>query len=178
MRRGGPGTGTPEQLSGRSHASRLRLKSEPHRLWHVRLAGTVSGPFPTAAIAQDLVLGRLPADVEISSDRIGWSLATELPSFSGLVFPGLTDGWANERREALRRWADQRGGQDRRASGPRAEPDRRRTCSWQRTIPLRRHPGAYRAGWAAVASLGVILFGSALAAAALGHAPPVNLLLQ
>jgi hypothetical protein len=150
------------------------LTSGTHRLWHVRLAGAVSGPFPTAAIAQDLVLGRLPWDVEISGDMVAWGPAAEADAFSCLLLPSQADAWAGERREALRRWADQRGGRDRRTSGPRSGPDRRRARSWRRTVSLSRRPGA--GGWVAVASLGAVLFGLALVAAMLGHAPPVHLL--
>jgi hypothetical protein len=167
-------------LSGAQPAQGLRVKTETHRfwhvrgLWHVRLAGAVRGPFPTAAIAQDLVLGRLPSDVEVSGDMVAWTPAAETDGFSCLRLPRQADAWAVERREALRRWADQRSGQDRRASGPRPEPDRRRAGGWRRTISLARHSGA--GGWVSVASLGAVLVGLALATAMLGHALPIYLL--
>jgi hypothetical protein len=129
------------------------------------------------AIAQDLLLGRLPPDSQISSDRGAWTQATDVDTFSRLPLPGRADPGAGEHGAALRRWADQRCCQDRRASGPRPGPDRRRAHGGRRTVSLPRQPGASIAqGWAAVASLLVVILGLALAAAVLGHAPPIRLL--
>ncbi len=152
------------------------MTSETHRLWHVRLAGTVSGPFPTAAVAQDLVLGRLPRDVEVSGDTVAWSPAAEADAFSCLLLPSQANAWAVERREALRRWADQRGGQDRRTSGTRPGPDRRRAWVRRRRLQVPERPVFPLESWMAVAGLGAVLVGLALAAATLGQAPPIYLL--
>ena len=42
-------------------------------LWYVKREGRQAGPFPEAAIAEDSLLGRLPASAEISGDGVTWN---------------------------------------------------------------------------------------------------------
>jgi hypothetical protein len=158
------------------------LKSETQRLWYVMRAGAVRGPFPTAAVAQDLATGRLPADVQLSTDRVSWSQATDLDAFSDLLQPGQSDdGWAEERRRALRRWADERDGQERRAvagegGARRTGAERRQGEGGARAAPLR-VPEPKSRGWLVVASLIALLAGLILLALlGPGGAPEIKLL--
>jgi hypothetical protein len=159
------------------------LKSETQRLWYVRLAEQVRGPFPSAAVAQDLALGRLPADAELSTDLVSWARAADLEAFSGLLQADQSDSWAEERRQALRRWADERDGQERRAApgesgARRAGGERRHGDTNQRsTAPLAIRVGQGR-GWLAIASLVALLLGLLVLAWVLGpgNAPEIKLL--
>ncbi len=158
------------------------MKSETQRLWYVMQAGAVRGPFPTAAVAQDLATGRLPADVQLSTDRVSWSQAIALDAFSDLLQPVESDGgWAEERRRALRRWADERDGQERRAvpdegGARRTGAERRQWEGTGRAAPLR-VPERKGRGWLVVASVLALLLGLILLALLdPGSAPEIKLL--
>jgi hypothetical protein len=140
------------------------LGSEIQRLWYVRLAEEIRGPFPTAAVVQDLALGRLPPETLLSTDGVGWAPAAELEAFSQLLQPGDRDAWAEERRQALRRWADERGGQERGATpaepgARRAGVDRRRADANPRGATPRTllSQGAQGRGWLVVGSLAAVV---------------------
>jgi hypothetical protein len=159
------------------------LKSETERLWYVRLAGQVRGPFPSPAIIQDLAVGRLPADTELSTDRINWAQPAELEVFSRLLQPDESDAWAEERRQALGRWADERDGRERRAldreSGTTRRMDRRAGDNLQRTTRTPRLAKALVGpGWLVAGSLVVLLVGLVVLALLLGSgsAPEIKLL--
>jgi len=46
---------------------------QTRHLWYVKREGRQAGPFPEAAIAEDSLLGRLPASAEISGDGVTWN---------------------------------------------------------------------------------------------------------
>jgi hypothetical protein len=111
------------------------LATDTQRLWYLRLGGQIRGPFPTAAVAQDLASGRLPPHALLSADQISWIPASGIEAFSQLLQPGASDAWADERRQALRRWADERSGQERRTSADaRGGGDRRREAGSARAV--------------------------------------------
>jgi len=156
------------------------VKTETQRLWYVRVAERVRGPFPTAAIAQDLVLGRLPAEVDLSTDRVTWARAADLEAFSGLLQPGpADDSWAEERRSAMRRWADQRSGADEDANTAGTTPAERRQGnrgSWRPKQQLESRLGQQHS-WLAVAAVAALLVALlALAWLGTGGAPAIKLL--
>ena len=120
-------------------------------LWYVSKQGHVRGPFPTGALVQDRLLGRLGDDDLVSSDRSQWlrfaswpELAAALEAASPPASSPEAEAWASERAKARMRWADERTGQDRRselpestqlqAHGRRGGPDRRLEGG---TTPLR-----------------------------------------
>lgn len=158
------------------------MSGETQRLWYVQRGEEVRGPFPTAAVAQDLATGRLPADAQLSTDQVSWARAADLDAFSRFLHPDESDGWAEERRQALQRWADERDGQERRATpaeagARRAGGDRRREQSNGRAL----HPQAPREqprNWLVVATLVALLLGLVLLALQLGTggAPEIKLL--
>jgi hypothetical protein len=135
------------------------VKSETQRLWYVRLAEQVRGPFPTAAIVQDLALGRLPADVQLSSDRMTWATAADLEAFAGLLDADSSDAWAEERRQALRRWADERAGAGEPAKGANStEAERRRRDHGSQRAKARLEPqGVERRTWLVFAGLAALI---------------------
>lgn len=49
------------------------------RLWYVRRAGTVRGPFPPGQISREILLGRIRDEDELSRDREVWRPLAELP---------------------------------------------------------------------------------------------------
>jgi hypothetical protein len=112
------------------------------RLWYVSREGKVTGPFPEAALAQDLLLGRLDPHTSISVDQENWAAASTFPAFRAMPDPGLAgvEDWAAQRREAARRWADQRSGEDRRDGDDAAGEPGRRTGSDRRHSGTDRHP--------------------------------------
>jgi hypothetical protein len=135
------------------------------RLWYIRRGGSVTGPFPLAAIEQDFLLGRFKPQDELSEDRELWVRVAEQPELAALVSLPHPDAptdelerdWRRERLEALRRWADQRTGQDRRDAatapphpgrrqGERREPrdELRRPSDASRASPSAQPRGAWR----------------------------------
>jgi hypothetical protein len=124
------------------------------RLWYIRREGSVTGPFPLAAIEQDFLLGRFKPQDELSEDRELWVRVAEQPELVALVglshFDAPTNeserDWRRERLEALRRWADQRTGQDRRDAASALSPlGRRRAERREPRDELRRPSNASRA---------------------------------
>jgi hypothetical protein len=122
------------------------------QLWYVRRRGRVSGPFPFAAIEQDFLLGRLEPQDELSEDRASWLRVAEQPEIAAIVTiqasapadPERRD-WALERLAALRRWADERTGADRREQGAQApDPGRRQGERREPDTALRRPNEATR----------------------------------
>lgn len=164
---------------------RLRLSSGTQRLWYVRLGHQVEGPFPTAAVAQDLALGRLTPETLLSADRLTWTPASNLDAFSDLLHPSDSDAWAEQRRQALRRWADQRQGEERRTQpdevgARRAGGDRRQGGSSREHGARPRYRSQITQGrtWVVLGGLAALLIGLVLLALLLGpgSAPAIRLL--
>ncbi len=100
---------------------------EKRKLWYIRRKEDVRGPFPTAAISQYLVLGRLhPAD-EISIDKRVWQRIADVPELTPDVMTRDQDDPKNRSDlEATRLGADERTGEDRRERLKQSADDRRR----------------------------------------------------
>jgi hypothetical protein len=103
------------------------------RLWYLRRGERITGPFPLPAIQQDFLLGRVRMSDELSQDRLEWLRLSDHPELAALGAPAAPDGaepgerdWGRERFEALRRWADERSGYDRRAQQDAVGSPRRR----------------------------------------------------
>jgi hypothetical protein len=153
------------------------LNSETQRLWYIRLAEQVRGPFPTQAVVQDLALGRLPPEAEFSNDRVSWTRAVDTEAFSRLTQADPSDGWAEERRRAFERWADERQGPDRR-SVRRPTSERRRNEGSERPRAGRDARPVQQRWWLVFATLAALLL-SLLALAWLlgpGSPPAIKLL--
>ena len=138
------------------------------RLWYLRRGQRITGPFPLAAIQQDFLLGRVRSSDELSQDRVEWLRLSEHPELATLAPPAPPGGpeagerdWGRERFEALRRWADERSGHDRRAehqatttSLARRQGERRKAAADARSARPddRRGPSAQpRTAWRIVA---------------------------
>ena len=108
--------------------------------WYVLKNDIVRGPFPSGALVQERLLGRLADSDLIGPDQQEWKPFSSWPELmSALEAAGPPHkspeaaAWAGERAKARARWADERGGEDRRAEAPapplgngrRAGPDRR-----------------------------------------------------
>ncbi len=116
-----------------------------HR-WYIRKEeGRVRGPYPTGALVQDRLVGRLADTDLISLDQddwrplAGWPELVEAISLS-MAPPAGTDpgGWVAERTYARVRWADQRSGEDRREDSPSpeaSEASRRQSEADRRAAP-------------------------------------------
>ena len=91
--------------------------------WYVQKTGAVRGPFPTGAMVQDRLVGRiLDADL-VSMDQTEWKPFASWPELAEAVALSAAAGeahqedeWSAERTHARVRWADQRDGKDRRAA--------------------------------------------------------------
>jgi hypothetical protein len=106
----------------------------PSHAWFVRRKGKgAKGPFPEALVSNYILLGRIRPDDEISHDREHWQPVKKHPElFPEVMKADLSDPVNRERLEAARRWADERGtdqrqarmfsGSDRR-KGDRRQPD-------------------------------------------------------
>jgi hypothetical protein len=141
------------------------------RLWYLRKGERVTGPFPLPAIQQDFLLGRIRLNDELSQDRQEWLRLSDHPELAALGPPAPRDGgedgerdWGRERFEALRRWADERSGHDRRAQqqrttaaqSARRQGERRQPESDRRTVRSTDRPAPSaqpRAAWRVLAAI-------------------------
>lgn len=68
------------------------------RLWYVRRAGAVRGPYPPGQVSREILLGRIRDGDELSQDRTRWKPLAELPQ---LHPPVLRHGETPEGRQHL-----------------------------------------------------------------------------
>lgn len=130
------------------------------QLWYTRRGKEVRGPFHAGLIQRYVLLGRLRASDEVSSDKELWTPISQMPDLIPQVMQAdLDDPLARERLMAAKRWADERLHPDRRGQGQfandemeaerRASDERRgdeeeqevryRAVKAQRAAPKRRH---------------------------------------
>jgi len=159
----------------------------PRRLWYVKQSDEPVGPFPEAALIQDLLLGRLTRDTPVSEDRASWvslgSVADAAKPRDAHAMPAPDSAsWEEERRRALLRWADQRRGADRGGSvaeqGSGQRQERRETPSAAIRSAARNSPSVERIGRAWAWRLGLVLIalalGIALLAVLYGPSNPID----
>jgi len=111
-------------------------------LWYVNKNGAVRGPFPTGALIQERLLGRLADSDLVGHDRQEWQPFSSWPELASAMDAAgphhkslEAAAWAGERAKARARWADERGGEDRRGEGPAApDGDGRRAIADRRAI--------------------------------------------
>lgn len=121
-------------------------------VWYIRRRGEVKGPYPAGLITRYVLLGRIRDDDEISPDGRTWTLLREHQELIPEVMKtAAADPTAQQRLEAARRWADERGPERR---GTRQEAEHadgveqrigardRRTHDTARVIPHRTSPDA------------------------------------
>ena len=85
--------------------------------WYLRKAGEVKGPFPAGLLSRYLLLGRVSDDDEVSSDGEEWVAIKDVPELiPKVLLEDTSDPMVQERLQAARRWADERG-VDRRGGG-------------------------------------------------------------
>lgn len=86
-------------------------------LWYTRRGEEVRGPFPVGLVTRYLLLGRILAEDELSTDRITWQRADSVWEIKADAMRQSTGGGMDSPRlEAARRWEDERRGFDRRAA--------------------------------------------------------------
>lgn len=104
--------------------------------WYLERDGRVSGPFPTAQIKRDIVLGRIREPARLSADAQTWHALAEIPVFAHVraATPGSPEfARVDERQDERRRdgvgdatrGAAVRGAHDRRREEPGAIRKRR-----------------------------------------------------
>jgi hypothetical protein len=78
-------------------------------LWYVRNKNKVIGPFPTGQIQQEILLGRISVQAEVSKDKEDWRPLRQCPQLIPTALKAdAADEHARERLAAARRWADER----------------------------------------------------------------------
>jgi hypothetical protein len=112
------------------------------RLWYLRRQGRVTGPFPTGAIIQDWLVGRVSAEDELSPDREEWRAFDFWPELASALAAAPAAAaaaepqWLLERAKARLRWADERSGPDPGTGHEDTQvPSDRRTAEPQRGGP-------------------------------------------
>ena len=91
-------------------------------MWYLRKYGEVKGPYPAGLISRYILLGRVNDGDEVSSDGEEWIVIRDIPELIPDVMKGDTsDPLVQERLQAARRWADERG-IDRRGERERQAP--------------------------------------------------------
>ena len=79
-------------------------------MWYLRKNGEVRGPYPAGLISRYVLLGRVSDSDEVSSDGEEWIFISDLPELIPNVMKGdASDPLVQERLQAARRWADERG---------------------------------------------------------------------
>ena len=89
--------------------------SKVRKLWFVRRNGDIRGPFPTTAITQFLLVGRLNKFDEVSEDKQVWQAIDDVEELVPEVMKAdLSDSVQQSNLEASKHGADERGGVERR----------------------------------------------------------------
>ncbi len=89
--------------------------SKVRKLWFVRRNDDVRGPFPTTAISQFLLVGRLHKFDEVSEDQQVWQAIDDVEELVPEVMKAdLTDPVQQSNLEASKHGADERSGEERR----------------------------------------------------------------
>ena len=99
--------------------------------WYVRRQGEVKGPFLASHIRQDILLGRVREDDELSQDRQHWQAVTEHRSLYPEVM--LEQPRDEEKIEAERMKLDERS-RDRRAGKKNSKANERRQANDRRQV--------------------------------------------
>lgn len=100
---------------------------KPRKLWYIRRKKDVRGPFPAAAIAQYLILGRLQQSDEVSMDKLTWQCIVDVPELTPEVMTrDQNDPKNRSDLEAAQLGADERAGGERREKLKQSADDRRR----------------------------------------------------
>ena len=119
-------------------------------MWYLRKNGEVKGPYPAGLISRYILLGRINDGDEVSGDGEEWLVIRDIPELIPDVMKGdASDPLVQERLQAARRWADERG-VDRRgereqhASVPQNRRDSDRREEEQSPVVEHRHRRAER----------------------------------
>jgi hypothetical protein len=79
-------------------------------MWYLRKNGEVKGPYPAGLISRYILLGRINDGDEVSGDGEEWLVIRDIPELIPDVMKGdANDPLVQERLQAARRWADERG---------------------------------------------------------------------
>ena len=105
------------------------------RLWYVRRAGKLRGPFPPGQISREILLGRIRDGDEFSHDRQHWQPLAELPQLIPEVMRHAETEPGRQRLRLARLHEDERLS-DRRHEAGEAEGQRRRHGDRRDTEPL------------------------------------------
>lgn len=124
-----------------------------YRLWYVRDAQGVRGPFPEPLVCRYLLLGRFRRSDQVSLDGSYWREIAAVPELQQALrqlleahgVPGDAR-WSEERAQAALRWLDERKAPDPRhaAAGGEAHGDERRSGDERRRTPEPQEQLVYR----------------------------------
>jgi len=83
--------------------------TEQNKLWYWKQGGKVTGPFPSGLLQKYIILGRVKPSDLMSQDKQTWQRAATIRDLIPEVVRHKSDPNYEERLEAARRWADDRG---------------------------------------------------------------------
>ncbi len=95
------------------------MSERQEHLWCTRRDGCVRGPFPQAQISQNILLGRIREDDELSLDRETWQRLRDLPQLIPEVMKNVHTEADQQRLQEARIRADERRHADRRLGSER-----------------------------------------------------------
>ena len=99
---------------------------QKNQLWYVRRNNAVQGPYPEGLISRYILLGRIHKSDEISTGDNVWIKVADMPALIPEVMQlNMDDPVSRQHLMAAKRWADERGMDDRRQSGQDMTRDRR-----------------------------------------------------
>jgi uncharacterized protein YjbI with pentapeptide repeats len=91
------------------------MSATHEHLWYTRRYGRVRGPFPQQQITHYILLGRIRADDELSTDQENWVPVQSLPHLIPEVMKNVASEEDRHRLHLARLRADERRGGDRRS---------------------------------------------------------------
>lgn len=100
---------------------------EASHLWYTRRDGEVRGPFPAALVSRYILLGRIHAGDELSTDRVTWLRYEQIPQLIPEVMRNVVTDEDRQRVELARMREDERSLDQRRQADDAPQDDRRQT---------------------------------------------------
>jgi hypothetical protein len=121
-------SGMPDGTAG-GRGDRVKIMAGEHkesRLWYVRRADAIRGPFPFGQISREILLGRLRADDELSHDREQWVKLASQPRLQPDILRHAGTEAGQQRLTLARLREDERQRDRRGPDGDAADAERRR----------------------------------------------------
>ncbi len=104
----------------------IHQAKQKNQLWYVRRDNAVQGPYPEGLISRYILLGRIHKSDEVSTGDNVWVKVADMPALIPEVMQlDMDDPVSRQRLMAAKRWADERGMENRRQTSQDMHRDKR-----------------------------------------------------